>query len=85
MAPQLNGLLTLISQDITPTAGNPKGRMGRPMPKMYAAFKAQGYAAGSPFLPITVGDNEYYKAAPNYNPASGLGSVDFTALDAALK
>ena len=85
VAPQLNGLLTLISQDIAPTAGNPKGRMGRPMPKMYAAFKAQGYAAGSPFLPITVGDNEYYKAAPNYNPASGLGSVDFTALDAALK
>jgi kumamolisin len=85
VAPQLNGLLTLISEDITPTAANPKGRMGRPMPKMYAAFKAQGYAAGSPFLPITVGDNEFYKAGPNYNPASGLGSVDFTALDAALK
>jgi len=85
VAPQLNGLLTLISEDITPTATNPKGRMGRPMPKMYAAFKAQGYAAGSPFLAITAGDNEYYKAGPNYNPASGLGSVDFTALDAALK
>ena len=85
VAPQLNGLLTLISEDITPTAGNPKGRMGRPMPKMYAAFKAQGYAAGSPFLPITVGNNGFYKAGPNYNPASGLGSVDFTALDAALK
>ena len=85
VAPQLNGLLTLISQEITPSAGNAKGRMGQPMPKMYAAFKAKGYAAGSPFLPITVGDNEFYKAAPNYNPASGLGSVDFTALDAALK
>ncbi len=84
VAPQLNGLLTLISSGITPTASNPKGRVGRPMPSFYAAFKAQGYAAGSPFKAITVGDNQYYKAGPNYNPASGLGSLDVTALAAAL-
>ena len=84
VAPQLNGLLTLISQGVTPTAANPKGRLGRPMPQMYAAFKTQGYAAGSPFKAITVGDNDFYKAGPNYNPASGLGSLDVTALAAAL-
>jgi hypothetical protein len=84
VSPQLNGILTLISSGITPTAGNPKGRVGRPAPQIYAAFKAQGYAAGSPFKAITVGDNEYYKAAPYYNPASGLGSLDVNALATAL-
>jgi len=84
VAPQLNGILTLISSGITPTAGNLKGRVGRPGPQLYAAFKAQGYAAGSPFKAITTGTNDYYKAAPNYNPASGLGSLDVNALATAL-
>ncbi len=84
VAPQLNGIFTLISSGIPATAGNPKGRMGRPAPQLYSAFKTQGYAAGSPFKAITAGDNEYYKAGPNYNPASGLGSLDVTALAAAL-
>jgi subtilase family serine protease len=84
VAPQLNGIFTLISSGLPATPGNPKGRLGRPAPQLYSAFKTQGYAAGSPFKAITAGDNEYYKAGPNYNPASGLGSLDVTALAATL-
>jgi len=79
VAPQLNGILTLIA------SGIPAGtRIGAINPQLYAAFKAQGYAAGSPFKAITTGDNEYYKAAAHYNPASGLGSLDVAALSTAL-
>ena len=73
VAPQLNGILTLIASGVG-------GRLGAINPQLYAAFKAKGYAAGSPFKAIVTGDNEYYKAAANFNPASGLGSLDVTAL-----
>jgi subtilase family serine protease len=77
VAPQLNGLLTLISSGLG-------GRIGPVNPQLYAAFKAQGYGAGSPFRPIASGDNEFYKSTPAYNPATGLGSLDASALAAAL-
>ena len=77
VAPQLNGILTLISSGIG-------GRVGPINPQLYAAFKAKGYSAGSPFKAITTGDNEYWKAAPNFNPASGLGSLDVNALATTL-
>jgi kumamolisin len=77
VAPQLNGILTLI------TSGLP-GRIGSINPQLYAAFKTQGYSAGSPFKAITSGDNEYFKATATYNPATGLGSIDATALGTAL-
>ncbi len=79
VAPQLNGILTLISSGLAGT-----GRIGPINPQLYAAFKAQGYAAGSPFTPISAGDNEYYKAAAHYNPAAGLGSLNVDALGTAL-
>jgi kumamolisin len=77
VAPQLNGMLTLITSGLS-------GRIGPINPQLYAAFKAQGYAAGSPFKAITAGDNEYYKAAAHYNPATGLGSLDVNALATTL-
>ena len=77
VAPQLNGILTLI------TSGLP-GRVGPINPQLYAAFKAQGYSAGSPFKAITSGDNEYYKSKATYNPGSGLGSLDVNALATTL-
>ena len=80
VAPQLNGILTLINQGIQPTAGNPKGRIGYTAPLLYGAFKAQGYAAGSPFKAITAGTNDFYPATASYNPATGLGSLDVNAL-----
>ena len=82
MAPQLNGILTLIPSPRLPAR---RAASAARSPQLYAAFKAKGYAAGSPFKAITTGDNEYYKATATYNPASGLGSLDFSALATALK
>ena len=77
VSPQLNGIFTLISSGLP-------GRVGNPAPQLYSAFKALGYGTGSPFKAITTGDNQYYKAGPNFNPASGLGSLDVDALATAL-
>ena len=77
VAPQLNGILTLISSGLP-------ARIGSINPQLYAAFKAQGYAAGSPFKAITAGDNEYYSSRAGYNPATGLGSLDVNALATTL-
>jgi kumamolisin len=77
VAPQLNGILTLISSGLP-------GRVGPINPQLYAAFKTQGYAAGSPFKAITVGDNGYFLAQGRYNPATGLGSLDVNALATTL-
>lgn len=73
VAPQLNGILTLISAGLN-------GRVGPINPQLYAAFKTYGYGAGSPFKPITAGTNQYYASTAGYNPATGLGSLDVTAL-----
>lgn len=80
VAPQLNGILTLISSGIPVSTDNPKGRVGSINPQLYAAFKKYAYTAGSPFKPITAGDNEYYKSTATYNPSTGLGSLDVNAL-----
>ena len=77
VAPQLNGILTLIASGLS-------GRVGEINPQLYAAFKAKGYAAGSPFKAITAGDNEYFKSASTYNPSTGLGSLDVSALATTL-
>ncbi len=77
VAPQLNGILTLITSGMT-------GRIGAINPQLYAAFKAKGYSAGSPFKAITAGDNEYFKSVANYNPSTGLGSLDVNALATTL-
>ena len=77
VAPQLNGILTVISSGLP-------GRIGSINPQLYAAFQKFGYGSGSPFKAISNGDNEYYLATPTYNPATGLGSLDVSALAAAL-
>lgn len=73
VAPQLNGIFTLIAQG----AG---GRLGFLHPQLYGVFKAQGYGPSAAFRPITTGSNLFYRAGPNYNPASGLGSLDVANL-----
>ena len=73
VAPQLNGILTLISAGLN-------GRVGPINPQLYAAFKTYGYGAGSPFKAITAGTNQYYPSSAGYNPATGLGSLDVAAL-----
>ncbi|WP_295993859.1 S53 family peptidase [Rugamonas sp.] len=77
VAPQLNGILTLIGSGLS-------GRIGPINPQLYAAFKAKGYGVGSPFKAITAGDNEYYQSTKGYNPSTGLGSLDVGALATVL-
>ena len=77
VAPQLNGILTLISSGLP-------GRVGPINPQLYAAFKTKGYAAGSPFKAITAGSNGFFKSTATYNPSTGLGSLDVDALATAL-
>lgn len=77
VAPQLNGIFTLIAQG----AG---GRLGWLQPQLYAAYRVSGYGANSPFRPITTGSNLFYQAGSHYNPAAGLGALNVQALAAAL-
>ena len=77
VAPQLNGILTLIASGLG-------GRVGEINPQLYAAFRAKGYTAGSPFKAIAAGDNEYFKSTSTYNPSTGLGSLDVSALATTL-
>ncbi len=73
VAPQLNGIFALITQQVG-------GRIGMPHAQMYAAFKTLGYGAGSPFTPVAAGTNGFYKSSNGYNPATGLGQLDVDAL-----
>lgn len=77
VAPQLNGIAALLTQ----SAGT---RLGFLNPQLYAIFAKRGYGPKSPFNAITTGTNLYWKAGPNYNPASGLGTLDVTRLDKEL-
>ena len=69
VAPQLNGVFALISQQVG-------GRVGWLHPQLYGAFNAHGYGSGSPFRAVTSGDNLYWHAVNAFNPATGLGSLD---------
>jgi kumamolisin len=73
VAPQLNGIFTLI------TAGR-GSRLGFLHPQLYGAFKAQGYGVGSPFRAVTAGTDFFYSSKASYNPATGLGSLDVANL-----
>lgn len=84
VAPQLNGIFTLIASGTPKTASNPNGRLGQLQPTLYSLFKAQGYGAGSPFRAVTAGTNLYYSSKASYNPATGLGSLDVGNLARAM-
>lgn len=73
VAPQLNGIAALISQ----VNG---GRLGHLNPQLYARLNQYGYGSNSPFNAITTGDNLYWQAAPNYNPGSGIGTLNVNNL-----
>jgi subtilase family serine protease len=77
VAPQLNGIAALLTQ----SAGT---RLGCLNPQLYSIFAKRGYGSKSPFNAITTGTNLYWEAGPNYNPASGLGTLDVTKLDKEL-
>ena len=73
MAPQLNGMTSLLSQAVG-------SRVGLLTPQIYARLNQFGYSRSSPFNAITTGDNLYYQAAPQYNPASGAGTINLNNL-----
>ncbi|MDR3684409.1 MAG: S53 family peptidase [Geothrix sp.] len=77
VAPQLNGIAALLTQ----SAGS---RLGFLNPQLYAIYARRGYGPKSPFNAITTGTNLYWQAIPDYNPASGLGTLDVTRLDKEL-
>lgn len=77
VAPQLNGIAALLSQSAC-------GRLGFLNPQLYAIFAKRGYGPKSPFHAITTGTNLYWEAGPNYNPASGLGTLDVAKLEKEL-
>ncbi len=77
VAPQLNGIAALLTQ----SAGT---RLGFLNPQLYRIFTKRGYGPRSPFNAITTGTNLYWQAGPNYNPASGLGTLDVTKLEKEL-
>ena len=82
-SPAFAGLVALLSQK----AGT---RLGNLNPLLYALGRAQYGTVGSPvFHDITTGNNSFngvlgYEASPGYDAATGLGSVDASALAAAL-
>ena len=71
VAPQLNGMTSLISQAIG-------SRVGLLNPQIYARLSQFGYSKNSPFNSITTGDNLYWQATPSYNPGSGVGTMNLT-------
>jgi subtilase family serine protease len=77
VAPELNGIFALMTQKL----GH---RVGQPHPLLYSLYKTLGRTASSPFRAITSGDNLFYQATSNYNPAVGLGSLDVGNLAAGL-
>ena len=73
VAPQLNGMTSLLSQ----AAGTRVGLLG---PQLYTRLSLYGYSKFSPFNAVTTGDNLYWQAGSHYNPASGAGTVNLTNL-----
>jgi kumamolisin len=76
VAPLWAGLLARINQSI----GKPAGYLN---PLIYSFSPAAGTAAA--FHDITSGTNGGYSAGPGWDPCTGLGSPDGTALLAALQ
>jgi subtilase family serine protease len=71
VAPQLNGVTTLLAQD----SGH---RLGLLNPLLYAL--AQTGAGRNPIKVISAGDNWFYSGRNGYSPAAGLGVIDVAKL-----
>jgi kumamolisin len=71
VAPQLNGITTLIDE----AAG---GRVGLINPAIYALQQQwwSAYGRRGPFNDITRGDNWFYYGVPGYDDGSGIGTLN---------
>ena len=90
VAPQLNGIMNVITQAM----GSRLGLVNRALyrvaadPGAYAPVvngPKAGQVSGGWFTDITAGDNLGYPAVAGYDPASGLGSINAYNLFTALK
>lgn len=73
VAPQLNGMTSLLSQAVG-------SRVGLLTPQLYSRLNVYGYSKLSPFNAVTTGDNLYWQAGSQYNPGSGAGTLNLTNL-----
>jgi kumamolisin len=73
VAPQLNGIFSLISQ----ATGS---RLGLVNPQLYKALAERGYTYGGPLNDITAGDDWFYNGKVGYDPGTGLGTINAAAL-----
>ena len=73
VAPQLNGIFSLISQ----ANGS---RLGLVNPQLYDALADRGYSNGGPLDDITDGTDWFYHGRVGYDPGTGLGTINAAAL-----
>lgn len=73
VAPQLNGIFSLIGQ----ANGS---RLGLVNPQLYQALADHGYSNSSPLDDITAGTDWFYKGKVGYDPGTGLGTINAAAL-----
>lgn len=73
VAPQLNGITTLVDQ----ASGS---RVGLLNPVIYTLQSLVGYGKYTPFNDITAGDNWFYHGLPGYDNGSGIGTLNATNL-----
>ena len=78
VAPQLNGIMTLVVQ----ATG---GRVGLVNPALYRFQLQYGYGKDSPFRDITAGDNWFYAGVAGYDDGAGLGVLNVDNLAKAFK
>jgi len=80
VAPQLAGITALLDQN----AGQRLGLLSFPLYEL--ALTGRSYSGKHPPLrDITKGNNEFYKATPGYDQATGLGVLDVANLAGLLK
>lgn len=69
VAPQLNGITTLVDQ----ASGS---RVGLLNPVVYSLQTTLGYGPHTPFNDITAGDNWFYHGIPGYDNGAGIGTIN---------
>jgi subtilase family serine protease len=77
VAPQLNGVSALISQQVGT-------RLGLWNPMLYRYQRDLMGSASSPIVDITGGTNWFYAGVPGYEPGAGLGVLNVANLAAAI-
>ncbi|HET9623199.1 MAG TPA: S53 family peptidase [Kofleriaceae bacterium] len=78
VAPQLNGIATLVAQSVG-------GRIGLVNPALYRYKLQYAGSKDSPIRDITAGDNWFYAGVNGYDQGAGLGVLDVANFAKAVK